>query len=301
MNNIKTVFSIKDLENLSGIKAHTIRIWEKRYNALVPMRTSSNIRVYDLAALQKLLNIKLLHNHGYKISKISKLENDRIRELVNEITSSKNRNQHVISAMKVAMMNFDSAQFLNIYDSLAAEKPFRQIFYEVFHPLLEDLGFLWQTDTITPAHEHFISYLIKQKILVNTEEVQKAGPTNTDKTFVLFLPLHEVHELGLMYINYELLAQGHRSVYLGESVPMSSLKSIKDHFGNVIYISYLTCAPNREDLPGYLREIQSEILREQDELWILGTHTEDLAEADLPKDVRHFTSIQSVIAQTNEQ
>ena len=116
MNNIKNVFSIKDLENLSGIKAHTIRIWEKRYNVLEPMRTETNIRLYDLSNLQKLLNITLLHNHGYKISKISKLSNERIPELVNEIISDKSVKHHAISTFKMAMINFDHSLFFNTFN-----------------------------------------------------------------------------------------------------------------------------------------------------------------------------------------
>ena len=112
INNVKNVFSIKDLENLSGIKAHTIRIWEKRYNVLQPMRTDTNIRLYDLASLQKLLNITLLHDHGYKISKIAAYSEEKIPSLVREITSSKNAKNHAISAFKMAMMNFDQELFL---------------------------------------------------------------------------------------------------------------------------------------------------------------------------------------------
>src|SRR3970282_882472 len=172
INNVKSVFSIKDLENLSGIKAHTIRIWEKRYNVLKPMRTDTNIRLYDLASLQKLLNIVLLHDYGYKISKIASYSEDKIPSLVREIISSKNSKNHAISAFKMAMMNYDEELFLNTYNWLIAEKSFKEVFHEVFIPLLEELGLLWQTDTITPAHEHFISYLIKQKLLTNTEKLQ---------------------------------------------------------------------------------------------------------------------------------
>ena len=107
MNNVKNTFSIKDLENLTGIKAHTIRIWEKRYNVLEPMRTDTNIRLYDLSSLQKLLNITLLNDYGYKISKISKLNPDKIPLLVNEIISEKSAKNHAISSFKMEMMNFD--------------------------------------------------------------------------------------------------------------------------------------------------------------------------------------------------
>ena len=107
MNNVKNNFSIKDLENLSGIKAHTIRIWEKRYNVLEPMRTDTNIRFYDLSCLQKLLNITLLHEYGYKISKISKMPVEKIPALVKEIISAKSAKNHAISSFKMAMINFD--------------------------------------------------------------------------------------------------------------------------------------------------------------------------------------------------
>ena len=201
MNNIKNTFSIKDLENLSGIKAHTIRIWEKRYNILEPNRTDTNIRLYDTANLQKLLNITLLHNHGYKISQISKYPPEKIPAIVKEIISKKSVKTHAIAAFKLAMINFDQTLFIATYDKLLSEKSFREIFYEVFIPLIEEIGMLWQTDTITPAHEHFISYLIRQKILLNTEMLQRLEPQKKDRVFVLFLPMNEIHELGLMYIN----------------------------------------------------------------------------------------------------
>ena len=214
MNIVKNTFSIKDLENLSGIKAHTIRIWEKRYNILEPMRTETNIRLYDLENLQKLLNITLLHNHGYKISKISKFPKDKIPALVNEIVTEKSAKSHALSSFKMAMMNFDQTLFFKTYNELLSEKSFREIFYEVFIPLIQEIGLLWQTDTITPAHEHFISYLIKQKVLINTEELQIKEPTKNDKVFVLYLPLNEIHELGLMYLNYEILLKGYQTIYL---------------------------------------------------------------------------------------
>ena len=115
MNNVKNVFSIKDLENISGIKAHTIRIWEKRYNILEPMRTDTNIRLYNLENVQKLLNITLLHNHGYKISKISKFSEDKIPEIVNDIISDKSVKHHAISAFKMAMIKHFSLQPITIY------------------------------------------------------------------------------------------------------------------------------------------------------------------------------------------
>jgi methanogenic corrinoid protein MtbC1 len=294
MNNVKNVFSIKDLENLSGIKAHTIRIWEKRYNVLEPMRTDTNIRFYDLPALQKLLNITLLHNHGYKISKISKLSPDKISILVREIVNEKSVKHHAINAFKLAMMNFDQTLFVNTYNNLLSEKSFREIFYEIFIPLMNEIGLLWQSETISPAHEHFISYLIKQKLLVNTEKVQSLDPTKEDRVFILFLPSNEIHELGLMYLNYEIILNGYKTIYLGESVPIESLKDIKKYFDNVTYISYMTVEPSKDEINNYLKEIHTEILESsQSELWTIGRLTEFIKQDQHPN-VKIFSSIQEM-------
>jgi DNA-binding transcriptional MerR regulator len=295
MNSIKSVFSIKDLENLSGIKAHTIRIWEKRYNVLEPMRTETNIRLYDIENLQKLLNITLLHNHGYKISKISSFSKERIPELVNEIISNKSVKHHAISSFKLAMMNFDQSLFFRTYNNLLSEKTFREVFYEVLLPLIEEVGLLWQTDTITPAHEHFISYLIKQKILSNTENVQAKAPIHTDKVFILYLPLNEIHELGLMYINYEILNHGYQSIFLGESVPIECLKEMKNHFGNVTYICYATVEPNPNEINNYIKQLTKEVLEETSNLWVIGRMIENVDPKLISEKISTFSSIKTLV------
>lgn len=296
MNNVKNIFSIKDLENLSGIKAHTIRIWEKRYNILVPMRTDTNIRYYDLASLQKLLNITLLHNHGYKISKISQYPEESIPNLVKEIISAKSVKNHAINAFKMAMMNFDQSLFINTYNNLLGQKSFREIFYEVFIPLINEIGFLWQTDTITPAHEHFISYLIKQKVLTNTEKNQLIEPIKTDKIFVLYLPYNEIHELGLMYLNYEITYHGYKSIYLGESVPIENLKDIKKYFDSIIYVSYLTVEPNKDEINNYIEQLNAEILDQNSELWLLGRMIEHIDSKLITPSTKLYHSIEELIA-----
>lgn len=271
MSNVKNVFSIKDLENLSGIKAHTIRIWEKRYNVLTPKRTETNIRFYDLEGLQKLLNITLLHKHGYKISKIATYTPEKISMMVREIVSEKSVKHHAISAFKMAMMNFDQSLFFTTYNNLLSKKSFREVFFEVFIPLMNEIGLLWQTNTITPAHEHFIFYLIKQKLLINTEKIQSQTPTNTSKIFVLYLPLNEIHELGLMYLNYEILLHGYKTIYLGESVPIESLEHITKYFDNLVFVSYLTVEPNKEEINQYIKTLNNTLLQNQNtEIWLLG-------------------------------
>jgi methanogenic corrinoid protein MtbC1 len=295
MNNVKNIFSIKDLENLSGIKAHTIRIWEKRYNVLEPTRTDTNIRLYDLASLQKLLNITLLHNHGYKISKISKYPPEKIPALVREIISDKSAKSHAISAFKMAMINFDHSLFFSTYNTLLSEKSFREVFYEVFIPLMTEMGLLWQSDTITPAHEHFISYLIKQKLLINTEKVQILEPSRTDKVFVLYLPMNEIHELGLMYLNYEVLSHGYKTIYLGESVPTESLSDLNKYFDSIVFIAYMTVQPDKEHVNDYIKEIQEKVLQEDSELWLIGRMIDEIKPSSYNEATRVFKSISDLV------
>jgi len=296
MNSIKSTFSIKDLENISGIKAHTIRIWEKRYNILEPMRTDSNIRLYDAENLQKLLNITLLHSHGYKISKISQFPAEKIPNLVKDIISDKSTKIHALSAFKMAMMNFDQALFFNTYDSLLSEKSFREVFSEIFIPLMNEIGLLWQTGTITPAHEHFISYLIKQKLLGNIEKKQVLEPQKTDKVFVLYLPENEINEFALMYLHYEILFHGYKTIYLGKSIALENLKDMTRYFSNVVFVAYCTVAPSEDSINKYVAEMHKIILKDTDsEFWILGKMTSALHKDLLPKKTFAFTSFEDAI------
>lgn len=297
INNVKSVFSIKDLENLSGIKAHTIRIWEKRYNILEPMRTDTNIRLYDLVSLQKLLNITLLHDYGYKISKIATYPEDQIPLLVREIISEKSVKNHAISAFKMAMMDFDQELFFTTYAQLLSEKSFKEIFYQVFIPLMTELGLLWQSETITPAHEHFISYLIKQKLLINTEKLQVLRPTKTDKVFVLSLPMNEVHELGLMYLNYETLLHGYKTIYLGESMPIENLTDLKKHFKSIVFVSYLTVQPDKDSVNDYVNRMIDELMDENTELWYVGRMTEFINKDGFSDKIKVFNSITDLVNQ----
>lgn len=292
MNNVKKSFSIRDMENLSGIKAHTIRIWEKRYKLFTPERTDTNIRTYNIVSLQKLLNVTLLYNHGYKISKIAKLEESQIPDLVKEITVRDRENDHVMNHLKMAMLNFDQTLFLKTYDSLLFEKSFSDTFNEVFIPFLNELGLLWQTDTISPAHEHFISNLIKLKIYSNTEALQMEKVSRDDHVYALYLPENEIHELGLLYVNYEIINKGYKSIYLGQSMPLESLMDLVKYYHKIDFISYFTVAPTKDEISDYFNRFK-EIMKlpSDSKLHVLGHQIQELSEDDLPKNVKTYGSI----------
>lgn len=290
---IKTVFNIKDLEHLSGIKAHTIRIWEKRYNLFKPDRSVTNIRSYDLEDLSKLLNIVALLDSGRKISHVSKLSITELQEAVKSISIT--QNSIAIQNFKMAMFNFDSVLFNQTYLELQVAHDTSEIFQQYFYPLLTEIGILWMTNTINPAHEHFISTLIQQKILIEIEKYSSL-PSSEEDTFVLFLPLNEIHELGLLYIHYELNKKGYKSIYLGSSVPIDSLIPINESFKNLTFISYFTVEPNPNSVFDYLKDFETSILKYSDsKLFLLGKNTAPLNSKNTHKAVSVFKDIASLI------
>ena len=297
MNSFKNAYSIKDLENISGIKAHTIRIWEKRYNILEPMRTDTNIRYYDFSSIQRLLNITLLHNHGYKISKISQYDSENIPNLVKDIITNKTYKNHAITAFKVAMLDFNSDAFYKAYDQLLFDKSFTDIFSSVFVPLLNEIGLLWQTNTITAAHEHFICNLIKQKLAVELEKVMQLTEIVQEKVFVLFLPALETHDLGLKYLTYEIARKGYQIIYLGENIEIDDLNKITQQIEAPIFLTYVTNYPNAENVSLYLEKMQQSILslNTNAELWITGTEFDNLQTEIKLDQIKIFLSMNHII------
>ena len=298
MKRIKSTFSIKNLENLSGIKAHTLRIWEKRYNLLEPERTDTNIRRYSLDSLKRLLNVTLLYNHGFKISKIASLNEDEIPELVRSIALKSNSEQVAINAFKLAMINFDYDLFDTNYSEILQHHDFQYVFLNVFMPLMRELGILWQTGAISPAHEHFITNLIKQKIHLQTEALQRRKPQRTNHPlFVLFLPENEIHELGVLYLNYLILSSGYRTVFLGQSLQTSSLETLYSYNSKFYFVSYLTVEPNKEEIMPFLQGFYNDLLADRDsKLLLFGPQQIEIDTDKLPGQIELFRSVESFMA-----
>ncbi|WP_031426089.1 MerR family transcriptional regulator [Flavimarina sp. Hel_I_48] len=297
MNAVKTKFSIKDLENLAGVKAHTIRIWEKRYNLLEPDRTPTNIRTYTLKDLQKLLNVTFLLEHNYKISKIAQNDNKAIIKMVKQIVEQKEKpkNHQALNSFKIAMMNFDQQLFAKTFDSLSDKLQFRDIFYQVLIPLLEEIGLLWQTNTIDPSHEHFITNLIKQKILLKIEEYQIEHIPDKSKVFVLFLPENEIHDLGLLFLNYEIVSHGYKCIYLGQSIMIENLKYLNQNQPNVHFVSYFTVKPEDTSVSDYVKIFNKEMENDHIPLYIFGRKALRENIKNLPSNAQVIKSIDSFI------
>lgn len=291
---VKTQFSIKDLENLSGVKAHTIRIWEKRYNLLEPERTETNIRQYDLINLKKLLNVTFLYNHGYKISKIARYKESEIKELIENLGTG-DQETFAIQEFKKAMFEFDHALFATTYEQLAKEKSFDSIFYDVFIPLLDEIGTLWLTGTIDPVHERFTSELIKQKIILNIHKFRQEQKFNSPPEFALFLPHEEIHEIGLLFANYLFLKHGHNTIYLGSNIPLGNLNHLLKHYSNITFLSYLTVKPDDRTVNEYVQDYLEGIGKSKGyHLWLMGSKIQNLQAKDLPKKVEIIYSLKEL-------
>jgi DNA-binding transcriptional MerR regulator len=247
-------YSIKDLEVLSGIKAHTLRIWEQRYNLIAPSRTDTNIRQYSSDDLKLLLNISLLNENGYKISKIANMSADELREEVLAITDKNNKYSDQIHALTLAMIDIDEARFEKIMSKNILQFGLEKTMINIIYPFLTKIGLMWQTGSINPAQEHFMSNLIRQKLIVAIDG-QYNAPSNNSKTFLLFLSEGELHELSLLFTHYILKSRQQKSIYLGQWLPFQDLVQIaKTHKPDYI-VTVVTSIPSHNEVQKFVSKL----------------------------------------------
>lgn len=243
-------FSIKELEHLSGIKAHTIRIWEKRHKIISPRRTATNIRYYSDDDLKKIINVSLLNSHGVKISKIVTLTEEEINTRVAELEEKQTGAGLFIDQLVLAMVDLEEEQFEKILSRLTIKFGFEGAILDVVYPFLEKIGVLWHTGNISPAQEHFITHLIRQKLLVAIDSLPI--PSQLSQRVVLFLPENELHEIGLLFYNYIARQAGYRTYYLGQSVPYKDLKAICEIHKPHLIVTSITSMPK---IQGYFNQL----------------------------------------------
>ncbi len=223
-------YSIKDLEILSGIKAHTIRIWEKRYQLFDPNRTETNIRFYTCSELKKLLNISLLIDKGHKISKLSKMSEEAINENITANflngQTAKDFYSTQINAMVLSMLELDEILFEKTFNGCVLRYGLENTILQVVYPFLKKVGMMWCINEVSPAQEHFTSNLIKQKLHTAIDGLLPAHKTTEKDTFLLYLNEEEDHEIGLLLAHYLLKSEGFKVVYLGPRVPFADLEKI---------------------------------------------------------------------------
>lgn len=247
-------YTIKDLEALSGIKAHTIRIWEKRYGFLVPERTSTNIRFYSDEELKLLLNVAALVKRGHKISKVATYGDRRIHEEVLKLNEQSSSMDDYLDQLVIHIINFDSRKFEDLLNELQGKLGFERLVTDLIFPLFRKIGIYWQIGSLFPAQEHLISNLIRQRFIIETA---KFKASDTAGTALIFLPENEWHELGLLYSHYLVASRGMNAIYLGQNVPMEDLRALSDQIGNrinIVVTSFVN-AIEKDKLQFYLEEI----------------------------------------------
>lgn len=252
-------FSIKDLELFSGIKAHTIRAWERRFGLLKPSRSDTNIRSYGIGDLKTILNTSLLLKEGMAISQVAELTVKQRNSMVLGGINRQLEKDQALNALKIATLTYDEELFERTSRAHRVEHGFESLVEHLYLPLLKLLSLLWQSSAICSAQEHFCSNLIRQK-LISAIDAFPLGQDEAHALAILYLPENELHELGLLYLQYRLRREGRRSLYLGESVPLADLRDIADQCkGPLDFCSIFTMVPQAGDELGYLKEIASTI------------------------------------------
>jgi DNA-binding transcriptional MerR regulator len=250
-------YSIKELEQLSGIKAHTLRIWEKRHKLIEPARTQTNIRYYSDEDLKKIINVSVLNNNGIKISKIVGLSYGEITRKVAELSRDVSNSDVFIDQLVVAMIDMEEDLFEKIISDLTLKFGFERTVIEIIYPFLEKIGVLWQTGNISPAQEHFITHLIRQKIIVAIDALPL--PPKTAKRVILYLPESELHELGLLFYHYVIKRDGYRTYYLGQTVPYVDVKAVSEVHQPDFVITSFTSTPTPQAMQGYIDRLCQEL------------------------------------------
>ncbi len=247
-------YQIRELAHLTGVKAHTIRVWEQRYNLLEPKRTPTNIRYYGEDDLCILLNVSVLADHGYRISRIAQMTPEqRAREVEGLAAQPHPDESHVIQRLVRATLLLDEALFEQVLGGAIEAEGLEKVMLRVIYPFMERIGILWHTGTINPAQEHLITNLIRQKVVVAIDRQRPvAAPPATGRKFILYLPERELHELALLFMNYLLRARGHRVVYLGQNVPARDIQAVCDLAKPDYLLTVLTVVPERDEVPEYI-------------------------------------------------
>jgi DNA-binding transcriptional MerR regulator len=280
-------YSIKDLETLSGIKAHTLRIWERRYQLLKPHRTDTNIRYYTNDDLRRILNVGLLNKNGRKISKIAALNDKELYNEVNRLTGESENNSDQIENLILSMIELDEERFEKIINSSILRLGLIKTIDEILFTFLQKIGVMWQTGSVNPAQEHFISNLIRQKIIVAINE-QIISKNAKSKKVVLFLPEGELHEISLLFYTYLVRNSGHQSIYLGQSVPMKDMTSVSEIRNPHYFITVITQPFKEKTIHEYLKNLSVNFPKQK--IFVGGTQIAILNNPSSFKNIVYFNS-----------
>ncbi len=287
-------FSISQLAQFSGVKAHTIRIWEQRYNALKPNRTEGNTRYYDNQQLRRLLNIVSLADLDYKVSELCMMPDKKLFKLIEELNlGNQNKTyEYFIAHLVSAGMSYDEPGFEKIFSHCMLRYGMKDTYLRVIYPMLVRIGLMWSVDTIPPAHEHFISNVLRQKLFTAIDSLPAAKPESG--SWLLFLPENEFHEIGLLFASYLIRSSSQKVIYLGSNVPFQSLKMAVENASCENLLMFFVHAGFPEDARDYINKLSNQFKGKN--IFVAGGRqfTEQLGKL---KKIRFLNSAEDLITQ----
>jgi DNA-binding transcriptional MerR regulator len=248
------VYSIKDLEKLTGIKAHTLRAWEQRYSIIEPKRTKTNIRYYQDDDLKFILNIALLNKNGIKISKIAQMSKAEIAEKVAAISEINFEYGTQLDALTISMIEMDEYKFDRIVNTNIQQIGFERTMLDVIYPFLDKLSVLWLTGSINPVQENFMSYLIRQKLIVAIDQVPLKTVDQAPK-FLIYLPEGEKQELSMLFMHYLLKSRKNHVVYIGQEISLVDLKDACNIYQPDYIFTMITETFAKEPVQSYIDKL----------------------------------------------
>ncbi len=284
-------FTIKDLENLSGIKAHTIRIWEQRYSFLKPQRTATNIRYYSNQELKMLLNISLLNKYGFKISHINRMTNEELKEKTLTLSGGQAQQERIVNELIQHMVDLDLDAFEYVIDQFIVSRGIEKAITFIIFPFLERIGILWQTDHINPAQEHIITNIVRQKIIVGIENI--ITPLSLKNSVLLFMPENEHHELGLLFLQYLLKSRGGKTIYLGANVPLKDLEFVVSLKKPDYVFTHLTTVIREFNFDKFILTLKTKL--PSTTILISGLLAQTFGKKNLPGNIRFLKSLDEVM------
>ena len=247
-------YKIRDLEQLTGIKAHTIRIWEQRYNLLVPSRTDSSIRYYSDDELAFILKVALLNKNGIKISRIAEMSESEINSKIENLNLADDSQDYYFEILLLALVQMDENLFSETLNELISNYGLFKTFDKFLLNFLDKIGVMWIVGSINPAQEHFVTHLIRQKIIVETD---KLPVQNTDDIYFIYLPENEWHELGILFYNFVLRNEGKKTIYLGQSLPLDSLFQSINKYKPTVLVTSIVTAMDEKAIENYFSSIHT--------------------------------------------
>lgn len=284
-------FTIKELESLSGIKAHTIRIWEQRYNFLKPDRTATNIRTYNNEELKTLLTVALLNKYGYKISRIDDMNAEQRSKAILNLSIEEAQNEYLTNRLIGCMVDLKNIEFEEILNEYIKDNGLFKALNTLIFQFLEKIGILWQTNRINPAHEHIVSSIIRQKIISAIDSLPFVS--KPEPLALLFLPEYEHHEIGLLFVSYLLKKHSIPVIYLGANVPLKDVQYVVQVKKPAILYTHLTSFPRQLQFEKFLQQLS---LKAPSSKTLISGAVTSLYQRQIPENIKFLKSLPEVIS-----